>query len=69
MNFLGSTTAQYAVARVVTGVQDTGENIWPLLVFAGIFLAFVIGALLVDFIRESALMRRSKAARDEFDRL
>lgn len=53
MDFLGTTTPNDVVASVTTGVQDTGEALWPLLVFVGISLAFVIGGYLISFIRKS----------------
>ncbi len=53
MDFLGTTTPQSIVASVTTGVQDTGEALWPFLVFVGVGLAFVIGGYLVSFIRKS----------------
>jgi hypothetical protein len=59
MNFLGSTTPQDLLASVTTGVQSTGEALWPLLVFAGIGLAFTIGGYLIAFIRKSVGGRKS----------
>jgi len=53
MDFLGSTTPNDILASVTSGVQDTGTALWPLLVFVGIGLAFVIGGYLVSFIRKS----------------
>lgn len=51
MDFLGTTTTGDLLASVTTGVQDTGASLWPLLVFVGIPLAFVIGAKVVSFIK------------------
>lgn len=59
MDFLGSTTPGDVLASVTTGVQDTGEALWPLLVFVGIGLAFVIGRYLIGFIRSSVGRNRS----------
>ncbi len=53
MDFLGSTTPASLVASVTTGVQTTGESLWPLFGFVGISLAFVIGGFVVSFIRKS----------------
>jgi len=58
MDFLGTTTPQDVVASVTSGVQDTGQALWPLLVFVGISLAFVIGGYLISFIRRSVGNRR-----------
>jgi hypothetical protein len=59
MDFLGSTTPSQVIASVTDGVQDTGVALWPLLVFVGIGLAFVIGRYLVGFIRSAVGGRRS----------
>lgn len=49
-SFLASTTEPGdLVASVISGVQTTGQSIWPLLVFVGILLAFVIGGELLVF--------------------
>jgi hypothetical protein len=53
MDFLGTTTPADVLASVTTGVQTTGEALWPFLVFLGIGLAFVIGGYLISFIRAS----------------
>lgn len=53
MDFLGSTTPNDILASVTQGVQTTGEALWPLLVFAGVGVAFVIGGYVVSFIRKS----------------
>lgn len=51
MDFLGSTTPQDLLASVATGVQDTGASLWPLFVFLGVPLAFVIGRYVVSLIK------------------
>lgn len=51
MDFLGSTTPQDLLASVTTGVQDTGASLWPLFVFLGIPLAFVIGRYVITMIK------------------
>lgn len=53
MNFLGTTTPADLVASVTTGVQTTGQSLWPLFSFVGISLAFVIGGYVISFIRKS----------------
>ena len=53
MNFLGTTTPQDLLAVVASGVQTTGGSLWPLIVLVGIPLAFVIGGMVVSFIRHS----------------
>ncbi len=53
MDFLGTVTTSDIVASVTTGVQDTGESLWPLLVFVGIGLAFTIFGYVVSIIRKS----------------
>lgn len=53
MDFLGSTTPGELVASVTTGVQDTATAIWPLFVFVGIGLAFVIAGYVLSFIKKS----------------
>ena len=53
MDFLGSTTPATLLASVTSGVQTTGASVWPLIVLVGIPLAFVIGGLVVSFIRHS----------------
>jgi len=58
MDFLGSTTPADLVASVATSVQTTGADIWPLLAFVGIPLAFVIGGFVVSLIRHSVGKRR-----------
>lgn len=59
MDFLGSTTPEDLLASVTTGVQGTGESLWPLFVFVGIPLAFTIAGLVVAFIRGSFGRRKS----------
>lgn len=54
MDFLGSTTPADLVASVATSVQTTGTDIWPLIAFVGIPLAFVIGGYVVSLIKRSA---------------
>lgn len=53
MDFLGTTTPADVLASVTNGVQTTGANLWPLLVFVGIPLAFTIGGLVVAFIKST----------------
>jgi LPXTG-motif cell wall-anchored protein len=53
MDFLGSTTPVDLLASVTSGVQDTGESLWPLFTFVGIGVAFVIAGYVVSFIRKS----------------
>ncbi len=59
MDFLGSTTPADLVASVTTGVQDTGVSLWPLFTFVGIPLAFVIGGLVIGFIKSAFGRRRN----------
>lgn len=54
------TTASFTtpmLASVISGVQDTGTNIWPLFVVAGIPLAFIIGLQLIVFTRRAIMFR------------
>jgi len=60
MDFLGSTTPAELVASVAESVQTTGADIWPLLAFVGIPLAFVIGGYVVSLIKHSAGRRSGK---------
>lgn len=60
MDFLGTTTANSIVANVTSGVQTTGEALWPFLIFVGVPMAFVIGGFLVSFIRGSVGRVRSR---------
>lgn len=53
MDFLGTTTANDILASVTTGVQDTGASLWPLLVFAGIPMAFVIAGYVIGFVKRT----------------
>lgn len=60
MHFLGSTTPSDLLASVTTGVQTTGTSLWPLIVLVGIPLAFVIGGMVISFIRHSVGRTRSR---------
>ncbi len=60
MNFLGTTTPNDLVASVTSGVQTTGEALWPLFAFVGISLAFVIAGYVISFIRKSVGGRTGK---------
>lgn len=51
MNFLGTTTANDLLASVTTGVQDTGASLWPLFVFLGVPIAFVIARYVYSLIK------------------
>lgn len=53
MNFLGTTTPADLLASVTSGVQDTGVALWPLFVFVGVPLAFVIARYVLTFIKAS----------------
>lgn len=53
MNFLGDVTPADLLASVTSGVQTTGASLWPLIVLVGIPLAFVVGAMVISFIRHS----------------
>lgn len=53
MEFLGTTTPADLLASVTTGVQTTGADIWPLIVLAGIPIAFVVGGFIVSFVRRA----------------
>ena len=53
MNFLGAYSVSDLLASVTTGVQTTGTSLWPLFVFVGIGVAFVIASYVVSFIRHS----------------
>ena len=57
MNIFGSTTPDMILASVRRGVQISGAPIWPLFVFVGVPIAFVIGTMLVDFIQKSVADR------------
>jgi len=51
MDFLGTTTPADLLASVASGVQTTGQSLWPLFVFLGVPLAFVIGRYVVSMIK------------------
>jgi hypothetical protein len=53
MNFFGSFTPGQLLASVTSGVQQTGNLIWPLFVFVGLLVAFYIAERVGDFIRNS----------------
>jgi len=53
MNFLGSFSPMSLIASVTTGVQNTGNLIWPLFVFVGLLIAFYIAERVGDFVRHS----------------
>jgi len=54
MDFLGTTTPADLVASVTSGVQSTGGNIWPLVAFVGIPLAFAIAGYVISLIRHAS---------------
>ncbi len=58
---LGTSTTNL-MASVISGVQTTTQPLWPLFAFVGVSLAFVIGLLLVQFIKRSI---RQKSAGSE----
>lgn len=58
---LGTSTSAL-MASVITGVQDTGANLWPLFAFVGVPLAVVIGLLVVQFITMSVGKNRRMRA-------
>lgn len=58
MDFLGSTTPASVINSVTSGVQTTGEALWPFLIFVGVSLAFVVGGYLISFIRKSVGNRK-----------
>lgn len=60
MDFLGTTTPADLIASVTTGVQTTGTALWPLFGFVGISLAFVIGGMVISFIKRSVGGRSGK---------
>ncbi len=53
MDFLGTTTPTDLLASVTTGVQDTGVSLWPLFVFVGVPIAFVIARYVLSFIKSA----------------
>lgn len=53
MNFLGSFTPMQLMASIVSGVQQSGNAIWPLFVFVGILITFYIAERVGDFVRNS----------------
>jgi hypothetical protein len=56
-SFLGgkaTTTPVQLMATVVTGVQDTGGDLWPMFVFLGVALAFMIGLQLTVFTKRAS---------------
>lgn len=52
--FWGETTPLQIIGGMEASVQETGMNLWPLLVFVGIGLAFSIGGMLVINIKQNA---------------
>jgi hypothetical protein len=58
MDFLGTTTPASLLASVTTGVQSTGNQIWPLLVIVGVPLAFVIAGYIISLIRKGVGSRK-----------
>jgi hypothetical protein len=53
-------TSTNLLASVAVGVTDTGASIWPLFVFLGVALAFVIAGKVRDFIMEMGAAQRKK---------
>lgn len=53
MDILGSTTPTSLIASVASGVGSTGHDIWPLLILAGVPLAFVIYKLVVGAVKHT----------------
>lgn len=51
--FAESTPPSTLSASVIDGVQETGESIWPLMVFVGVGLAFVIALQTVVFTKRA----------------
>lgn len=57
----GQQTASFTtpmLASVISGVQNTGQNLWPLFVFVGIPLAFIIGLQLIVFTKRSFIVEK-----------
>jgi len=61
--FWGSTTASNVQSTLTAGVQNTGADLWGLLVFAGIAIAFIIFLQLVFLTKKSVKPTTKK----EFD--
>jgi len=53
MDILGSTTPSSILASVASGVGSTGNDIWPLLILAGVPLAFVIYRYVVGAVKHT----------------
>jgi hypothetical protein len=53
MDFLGTVTPADLLASVTSGVQYTGVALWPLFVFVGVPVAFVIAGYVLSFIKRS----------------
>lgn len=61
--FDASTSPSDLIATVGGGVRDTGNDLWPLLAFLGVSLAFIIGLQLVVFSKRAVGTSNTK----EFD--
>lgn len=57
MNFLGTTTPSTLLASLTSGVQSTGADFWPLAALIGVPLAFIVGGMVIDFIRGAVAPR------------
>jgi len=54
MDFFGDTTAASVLEAIVASVQATGNDVWGVLAFVGVPLAFLIGAFVIDLIKDSS---------------
>lgn len=60
-SLLASTTEPTdLVASVISGVQTTGQSIWPLFGFVGVSLAFIIALQVVVFTRRAVMRRKGQ---------
>jgi hypothetical protein len=62
--FFGSSSPVTVLASISGGVTDTGVSLWPLLIFLGIGIAFIIGNMLVGFIKQSTQIKTVKKKED-----
>jgi hypothetical protein len=61
--FWGSTTPGAIIGDMTASVQNTGANLWPLLAFVGVPIAFIIALYLIFMINQTLTPEKKK---DEF---
>lgn len=58
--FFGNSTPAQVGASVIDGVQDTGANLWPLLIFLGVSIAFIIFIQVIALTKHTTRINETK---------